>query len=133
MHASHRASWFDLVVVLQTNNTVLYGRLEQRCVQILLPAPFVEPPCSRSKPLRALTLGRSGYSARKLTENIDCEIFGVVLEEAQESYAPELVRAMQSETEDDRAINLAELQAWLGTATPSDKKPAGRPAKKSKA
>jgi hypothetical protein len=24
-------SWFDLVVVLQTNNTVLYERLEKRC------------------------------------------------------------------------------------------------------
>ncbi|CAH9076740.1 unnamed protein product, partial [Cuscuta europaea] len=49
--------WFDRVVVLQTENSVLYDRLKQR-----------------------------GYSDAKLKNNIECEIFQVLLEEAKESY-----------------------------------------------
>ena len=62
-----------------------------------------------------------GYAEKKLTENIDCEIFGVVLEEARESYSEDIVRAMTSETEADRARNLAELLAWCATAEPTPK------------
>ena len=49
--------WFDLVIVLRTNNTVLYDRLAKR-----------------------------GYSSQKLSENIQCEIMQVLLEEAREFY-----------------------------------------------
>lgn len=49
--------WFDLVVVLQTDNTVLYERLEKR-----------------------------GYAAPKIQENVQCEIMMVLLEEARDSY-----------------------------------------------
>lgn len=49
--------WFDLVVVLQTDNTVLYERLEQR-----------------------------GYPAAKISENVECEIMMVLLQEAHDSY-----------------------------------------------
>lgn len=48
-----------------------------------------------------------------MTENIDCEIFGVVLDEARESYAEGIVRPLQSETESDRTRNLADLTAWV--------------------
>lgn len=76
--------WFQLVVVLRTNNTVLYDRLAAR-----------------------------NYSQKKVTENIDCEIFGVVAEEAADSYAEGVVRELVSETEEDKARNLAELTAWV--------------------
>lgn len=49
--------WFDAVVVLQTDNSILFQRLEGR-----------------------------GYSEKKINENIECEIFMVVTEEARESY-----------------------------------------------
>ncbi|PHT53706.1 hypothetical protein CQW23_08168 [Capsicum baccatum] len=51
---------FDRVVVLQTDNTVLYDRLSRR-----------------------------GYTGQKLTNNIECEIFQILLEEAKESYPEE--------------------------------------------
>lgn len=56
---------------------------------------------------------RSGYSAKKITENIDCEIFGVVLEEAQESYAEGAVRPLRSDSVEDMEANVETLRAWL--------------------
>ena len=55
--------FFDLVVVLQTDNTVLYDRLAKR-----------------------------GYSTKKIQENVQCEIMHVPIEEAQRSYKPEVVQ-----------------------------------------
>ena len=49
--------WFDLVVVLTCDNTVLYDRLQAR-----------------------------NYRDNKIQENVECEIMQVVLEEARESY-----------------------------------------------
>ena len=78
--------WFDLVVVLRADNGVLHRRLTDR-----------------------------GYSAKKLDNNIDCEIMQVVLEEAMESYAKEIVMVMQSDTADDQASNLERIREWLRT------------------
>lgn len=44
--------WFDLVVLLRTNNTVLFDRLQAR-----------------------------GYTQKKISENVECEIFEVSKEE----------------------------------------------------
>ena len=49
--------WFDLVLVLRCNNTLLFDRLNTR-----------------------------GYSGRKLEENLQAEIFQTILDEAKESY-----------------------------------------------
>ena len=49
--------WFDLVIVLTTDNTILYERLEKR-----------------------------GYEPKKISENVQCEIMAVIVEEARESY-----------------------------------------------
>lgn len=46
--------WFDLVIVLQTDNTVLYDRLIQR-----------------------------GYSIDKVQENVQCEIMKIIAEEGK--------------------------------------------------
>lgn len=58
--------WFDLVVVLRTDNDVLYPRLEAR-----------------------------GYSQKKVQENVECEIMCVVSEDARESYKPEILWELQ--------------------------------------
>ena len=49
--------WFDLVLVVRCNNTLLWDRLQAR-----------------------------GYTGRKLEENLQAEIFQTILDEAKESY-----------------------------------------------
>ncbi|CAA7025031.1 unnamed protein product [Microthlaspi erraticum] len=81
--------WFDRVVVLQTENTALFDRLTKR-----------------------------GYSGTKLSNNIECEIFQVILEEAQDSYKMEIVSALQSNTLEDISSNVASLTDWIRTWQP---------------
>ncbi|GBB90212.1 hypothetical protein RclHR1_01710012 [Rhizophagus clarus] len=76
--------WFDLVLVLRTDNTILYDRLEKR-----------------------------GYSQKKITENIDCEIFQVILEEAKDSYSNEIVVELQSNTVQDMECNASRIEQWF--------------------
>lgn len=76
--------WFDLVIVLRTDNTILYPRLEQR-----------------------------QYSEKKLSENIEAEIMQVVLEEARESYSKDIVYEVQSNTLDDMERNVQFLVQWI--------------------
>ncbi|CAH8358529.1 unnamed protein product [Eruca vesicaria subsp. sativa] len=78
--------WFDRVVVLQTENSVLYDRLTKR-----------------------------GYSGTKLSNNIECEIFQVLLEEARDSYKEEIVIPLQSNTIEDISNNVASLTEWITT------------------
>ncbi|XP_020250840.1 adenylate kinase isoenzyme 6 homolog [Asparagus officinalis] len=75
--------WFDLVVVLQTDNSILHDRLTSR-----------------------------GYMGPKLTSNIECEIFEVLLEEAEESYPEGIVMALQSDTVEDISRNVTVLTEW---------------------
>ncbi|GIL53181.1 hypothetical protein Vafri_8854 [Volvox africanus] len=76
--------WFDLVVVLQANNTELFDRLQRR-----------------------------GYSEKKIRENVECEIMMVVLEEASESYRPEIVKPLTSDNTDDLERNVAIIVGWV--------------------
>merc|ERR1712025_957112 len=76
--------WFDLVMVLRCDNTQLYDRLSSR-----------------------------GYTGKKLEENIQCEIFQTVLEEAKESYREEVVVELPSNTEEDLASNLSRVESWV--------------------
>lgn len=62
--------WFDAVFVVQCNNTILYDRLEQR-----------------------------GYNPNKIKENIECEIFQEVLNEAKESYEDDIIYQLSGETD----------------------------------
>ncbi|KAI5310398.1 factor activating pos9 [Ascosphaera atra] len=78
-------SWIDLVVVLQCPNTALhYDRLSSR-----------------------------NYPEKKLQENIDAEIFQVLLEEAREAYDEEIVIALNSETDEDIESNCQRIAAWV--------------------
>ncbi|KAK9408439.1 coiled coil domain-containing protein [Crotalus adamanteus] len=54
--------WFNIVFVLRTENSFLYDRLENR-----------------------------GYKGKKLQDNIQCEIFQTIYEEAMSSYKEEIV------------------------------------------
>lgn len=75
--------WFDLVVVLQTDNSLLYERLEKR-----------------------------GYPAKKITENVECEIMQVIAEEAQDSYKGEIVQVLPSNSVEDMDSNVERIVAW---------------------
>ncbi|UMM15729.1 hypothetical protein L5515_013046 [Caenorhabditis briggsae] len=75
--------WFDVVVVLRCATEKLYDRLQSR-----------------------------GYSEFKIKENVECEIFGTLLEEAKESYKEEIVHELQSETPDQMEENLDRICKW---------------------
>jgi len=75
--------WFDLVIVLRTDNTILYPRLEGR-----------------------------GYSVKKVQENIEAEIMQVLLDEAKESYNSDIVLELASNTTDDMLSNIEQISTW---------------------
>ncbi|WEW56290.1 factor activating pos9 [Emydomyces testavorans] len=78
-------SWIDLVVVLRCpSTTILYDRLSAR-----------------------------GYAEEKLQENLDAEIFEVLLDEAKQSYDEEIVVELTSETDDEIESNCSRIVAWI--------------------
>ena len=78
--------WFDIVFVLRTDNTILYDRLGEK--------------------------GR-GYSGKKLEDNIQCEIFQTILDEAKESYPEEIVHELPSNTDEDLKQNVSRISSWI--------------------
>jgi len=55
----------------------------------------------------------SGYEGRKLRENIECEIFQTILEEARDSYRAEIVHELTSNTPDDMESNISQILKWI--------------------
>lgn len=82
--------WFDLVIVLQTDNSVLWNRLEKR-----------------------------GYKEKKVQENVQCEIMHVIAEEARESYAEEIVHCIPSNTAEEMEQTVERLEAWVAAWRPA--------------
>lgn len=76
--------WFDLVMVLRADNTILYDRLVQR-----------------------------GYQANKVTENVECEIMQVVLDEALGSYQEDIVVERQSDDIEQMEDNVLWIKDWM--------------------
>jgi len=76
--------WFDIVFVLRTDNTALYDRLKNR-----------------------------GYSGKKLEDNVQCEIFQTILDEAKESYSPEIVFELPSNTASEMEANAEKITQWV--------------------
>ncbi|KAK6624298.1 Adenylate kinase isoenzyme 6 [Polyplax serrata] len=76
--------WFDIVFVLRTDTSNLHDRLSDR-----------------------------GYSQKKLHDNIQCEIFQMMLEEAKESYDESIVHELQSNSMEDFNENLRNINNWL--------------------
>lgn len=75
--------WFDLILVLRADTEVLYDRLTER-----------------------------GYSEKKRNENMQCEIMRVVVDEAKESYEPEIVIELTNNSIDQMDQNVARVEAW---------------------
>lgn len=76
--------WIDLVVVLRCDTSTLYDRLTAR-----------------------------GYTGKKLDENMDAEIMQVLLDEARESYAEEIVVELRSDGVEDVDGNVERVEQWV--------------------
>jgi adenylate kinase len=76
--------WFQLVIVLRTDNEVLYRRLEKR-----------------------------GYAEKKIRENVEAEIMQVVLDESRASYDEEIVKEVKSDSVAELEANVANVAAWF--------------------
>eukprot|EP00730_Choanoeca_flexa_P000614 TRINITY_DN10269_c0_g2_i2.p1 TRINITY_DN10269_c0_g2~~TRINITY_DN10269_c0_g2_i2.p1 ORF type:complete len:189 (+),score=27.73 TRINITY_DN10269_c0_g2_i2:321-887(+) len=76
--------YFQLVLVLRAENSVLWDRLAAR-----------------------------GYHLEKIQENVQAEIMQVVLDEARSSYSEEIVHELFSETVDQMEENLDRTQSWI--------------------
>lgn len=53
------------------------------------------------------------YSEKKLQENLDSEIMEVLLSEAREAYAEEIIVELTSNTADEMESNVARIESWL--------------------
>ncbi|NXP93445.1 KAD6 kinase, partial [Passerina amoena] len=103
--------WFHIVFVLRTDNSCLYDRLHSRCVtcvtaltpKLLLRLPLTASCCSFSR----------GYTGKKLQDNIQCEIFQTLYEEAMLSYKKEIVHQLPSNTPEDLERNLDQIMQWI--------------------
>ncbi|PAV59402.1 hypothetical protein WR25_03527 [Diploscapter pachys] len=72
--------WFDFVIVLRCANAILFDRLKAR-----------------------------GYNDFKVRENVECEIFGSLLEEARDAYPEERIHELRSEGPTDLQKNIEKI------------------------
>lgn len=70
--------------MLRTDNGTLYSRLQNR-----------------------------GYSEKKLAENMESEIMQVILDEAREAYAEEIVVELPSNSTEDIESNVQRVLQWI--------------------
>uniref|UniRef100_A0A6M2DHY3 Adenylate kinase isoenzyme 6 homolog n=1 Tax=Xenopsylla cheopis TaxID=163159 RepID=A0A6M2DHY3_XENCH len=76
--------WFDIVFVVRADTTTLYDRLKAR-----------------------------GYSEKKLEDNMQCEIFQTLLEEARSSYEAEIVHEIYGNSEENLSSNVERIKLWI--------------------
>ncbi|XP_059550416.1 adenylate kinase isoenzyme 6 isoform X1 [Myotis daubentonii] len=76
--------WFHIVFVLKTDNSILYKRLETR-----------------------------GYNEKKLKDNVQCEIFQILYEEALASYSGDIVHQLPSNKPEDLENNINQILKWI--------------------
>ena len=60
-----------------------------------------------------LILWDSKYSLKKIAENNEAEIMEVVAQEARDSYEPEIVVELKSESVGDLESNVARIVEWI--------------------
>ena len=72
--------WFNVIVVLRASNTNVFDRLTER-----------------------------GYTERKIRENVEAEIFGVVVEEVMEAFSRDLVIVRESNSAEEMQNNLEDV------------------------
>ncbi|XP_059097384.1 adenylate kinase isoenzyme 6-like [Tigriopus californicus] len=76
--------YFDIVFVLRTDNGHLHDRLKAR-----------------------------DYNEKKLQNNLECEIFQTILDEAKNSYDENIVHELTSNQKSDIESNLERILAWI--------------------
>lgn len=76
--------WFDLVIILRCENKILYERLQSR-----------------------------NYNQLKIENNLQTEIFGILAEEAKESYPSKTVIELQSNSVEDMEDNFEQICNWI--------------------
>ncbi len=76
--------FFDAVFVLRAESERLYDRLKER-----------------------------GYAGKKLENNMQCEIFQTVLDEARESYREEIVHELRSDNLEELEQNVSRIRTWM--------------------
>lgn len=54
-----------------------------------------------------------GYSGKKLEDNIECEIFGTIHEEALDSYKKGSVFELASNSADEMENNVEQIVQWI--------------------
>lgn len=54
-----------------------------------------------------------GYSGKKLSDNVECEIMQTLLEEARESYSIEIVHELNSNTPEELEQNMERICSWI--------------------
>jgi len=60
-----------------------------------------------------LTIGCRKYSLKKIAENNEAEIMEVIAQEARDSYEPEIVVELKSESIEDLESNVARIVEWI--------------------
>ena len=63
-------------------------------------------------------LEKRGYKDKKIQDNVQCEIMNVIVEEARESYAEDIVHCVSSNTVDEMEQNVERLAAWAAAWRP---------------
>ncbi|NXM00071.1 KAD6 kinase, partial [Tyrannus savana] len=101
--------WFHVVLVLRTENGLLYDRLQSRCVGH---RGCAGGHLTGSPALLHVSFSR-GYAGKKLQDNIQCEIFQTLYEEAVSSYKKEIVHQLPSNTPEDLERNLDQIMQWI--------------------
>ncbi len=76
--------YFDLVILIRCGNEELHRRLTER-----------------------------GYEAKKIQENIDCQILEVTHDEVFEAYPEDIILELRNEERGDMEKNLGIVMQWL--------------------
>ena len=61
-----------------------------------------------------------GYTGQKLQSNLECEIFQILREEAEESYRNEIIMTMKNNTIEDMSNNVEVLREWVASWKPHE-------------
>ena len=62
--------------------------------------------------LTVLCVTDRGYTGKKLQDNVQCEIFQTIYEEAMEAYSEDIVHQLPSNTPEDLERNLEQIVQW---------------------
>ena len=56
---------------------------------------------------------KRGYNSKKLTENVECEIMQILLDEARDSYNENIIWVLQSDTSEQLLENVEKIEEYI--------------------